>query len=556
MTRRRFLMLSTTMAVFAAWIVGVWWTYGEITTRTNRSQLQSKAEQVLGRAERTLDLVVTAQAQTLVAGGANCTPGGVRGLQQVVYGVASLADLLHVTEAGYCSAFEGLSPPPPSADERAGWSAARNEHLRIGFFDQEARSVMAISWEIASGQALIGVVDTEALLFDVLPPPLRRSAEVSLRLRDGRPVARFLTADAAARALRGLPRETFAAVSERYPLRVEIDIDRKALVAWRHGAPDWLVALGGLLGLGIGVVVAKAVFGRADLEREAFDRAVRVGEVTAYFQPIIDLQTGALTGCEALARWVKPSGEMISPARFIPMVERTGRADMLLERVLAEAGRSLGPALERIDRFRLGVNVTAQQFADADFAPRFLARLERCGLKPTHMTVEVTERQALEHAEVARATSAALMRAGVLVAIDDAGTGHNGLSAMQTLNAQCLKIDKYFVDQLPENRRSRIMVDLLVNVAREFGMKSVAEGVETPTQAEALRRAGVDAGQGFLYAAAEPGDVFRARLEDAAMVRNSNATAAPALQTGEAEALAGAASADAQSLGRLQSSFG
>ena len=126
------------------------------------------------------------------------------------------------------------------------------------------------------------------------------------------------------------------------------------------------------------------------------------------------------------------------------------------------------------------------------------------------LVVEVTERQEIACGDAARQATEELNRLGVRVAIDDAGTGHNGLSSIQTLGAQFLKIDKLFIDRIAFDERNRKLVDMLIDVGRDYQMSAVAEGIEEADQIDALLSLGATEGQGFLFSPAVDGEKFNA----------------------------------------------
>jgi EAL domain-containing protein (putative c-di-GMP-specific phosphodiesterase class I) len=146
------------------------------------------------------------------------------------------------------------------------------------------------------------------------------------------------------------------------------------------------------------------------------------------------------------------------------------------------------------------------------FAKSLIALVDESGLAPRQVCIEITERQEISAPEKASAATAILRKTGFRVAIDDAGTGHNGLAAIQMLDASTLKIDKFFVDHIAHDTRSTMMIDMLVSMAERFGMKTVAEGVETQDQVDVLRQAGVDYIQGFVYARPVPANGFVSAL--------------------------------------------
>lgn len=240
--------------------------------------------------------------------------------------------------------------------------------------------------------------------------------------------------------------------------------------------------------------------------------AVERDQFVLRFQPIVELSTGRLTGAEALVRWQHPQEGEVEPADFVPLAEQLGLAPALgrtvLWRAIAQAGewsRLLG------DRpFTMSINVSAHEVADPDLVAFVADRCHAHGVDPAQVRVELTETAVLGDRSGAVARLAALRELGVTVALDDFGTGQASLSALRDLPVDVLKIDASFVSGLPRST-DRAVVALIVGLARELGLVTVAEGVETEEQAAALRDAGVDAAQGLLFGAPVTGVEF-ARL--------------------------------------------
>ena len=171
------------------------------------------------------------------------------------------------------------------------------------------------------------------------------------------------------------------------------------------------------------------------------------------------------------------------------------------------------PYLRRNKNFCLALNIGASHLLQ----PRFTEDLRRyvSGAKvgSRNVVIKLTEREELPDLGKARELISGLQERGYKVALDDAGTGHSGLSYVQKLGADVIKIDKLFVDSVMTERSARVLVELLVNLARELGMTTVAEGIETREQADLLRELGVDRGQGFLVSPPVNGAQFQAMLD-------------------------------------------
>lgn len=253
--------------------------------------------------------------------------------------------------------------------------------------------------------------------------------------------------------------------------------------------------------------LTRIVQGRYRFEAELRD-AVANKEFKAVFQPKICFETGRILGAEALARWRRPNGKLISPATFIPVAEQAGLIDAIGMQILeaaCEAARSW--QLEGFD-LTVAVNVSPSQFQRHDLTDAIMAVLRRTGLHPNRLELEITESMAVsDPARVAEFISP-LRAMGTKLAIDDFGTGHSNLATLTQLPFDVFKIDRQFVSALETDRQAPAIVEMILAMAETLGLKTVAEGVETTRQAEFLRRRGCTMAQGFLYSPGLPETAF------------------------------------------------
>lgn len=226
-------------------------------------------------------------------------------------------------------------------------------------------------------------------------------------------------------------------------------------------------------------------------------------DVIAHYQPIVDLVTNRMVGCEALARWCAADGSVRPPDDQIAAIEADPeRAGALVEDVLRCIGRDLGAFLERTRDFYVSFNTPPILLGDG----RGLQRMEKAGLIGLipRLVVEITERQALS--EVGRAAIRAGRAIGLRVALDDFGTGQSGMQQLIGLEIDTLKIDRSFVVPLNRDISAERLIRAIVAFAAILRQKVLAEGVETREQALFLRAAGVDYGQGWYWAKAMPAE--------------------------------------------------
>ncbi len=256
-----------------------------------------------------------------------------------------------------------------------------------------------------------------------------------------------------------------------------------------------------MLGLAFGSLLAGAAVRRTDPVSE-IDRALAENEFKPFLQPIVSLKTGEIVGCEVLVRWIKRDGSMEMPQRFIRQAEDSGRIVPLTHHLVSESLEQLRSWMNLKTHFKVAFNVYPGHLMSEGFVQEFAALVDASGAGRGQVVIELTERQELADLKAAAERIAELRDLGFKVAIDDAGTGHSGLSYLQRLGVNIVKIDKLFVDSIEYDHSARVIVDMLVRVAGELGMTTVAEGVERTEQVAALKACGVDEIQGFLISPA------------------------------------------------------
>jgi diguanylate cyclase (GGDEF)-like protein len=226
------------------------------------------------------------------------------------------------------------------------------------------------------------------------------------------------------------------------------------------------------------------------------------------YQPIFDASTGALAGVEALLRWRHALLGAISPAEFIPLAERSGDMITLGLWVLREACR-FGAGFERAELPAMSVNVSVQQLLYPSFADDLASVLRDTDLEGDRLTLEITESVFITDFERIAAVFRKIEPMGVRIAIDDFGTGYSSLSYLQRLPAKLLKLDGSFVSALDSGGAP--ILEAGISLARAFGMRVIAEGVESQEQLVALLGMGVDAVQGYLLGMPQDGNELRSR---------------------------------------------
>ncbi len=238
---------------------------------------------------------------------------------------------------------------------------------------------------------------------------------------------------------------------------------------------------------------------RIDLE---FDLrwALEGGQFRLVYQPIYNLDDLSLVGVEALLRWDRPAGEDVGPDEFVPILEQTGHIKEVGRWVLGEACRQMADWHAHGNTLDISVNVSGRQLDDDAVVGHIAEALADSGLDPHYLIVEVTETALMRNADATAERLRAVKALGARIAIDDFGTGYSSLAYLQRFPVDCLKIDRSFTNAITASPESKALIGTLVQLGRDLGLTTLAEGVETPIQMSHLRDQHVDEAQGFLLA--------------------------------------------------------
>jgi sensor c-di-GMP phosphodiesterase-like protein len=262
--------------------------------------------------------------------------------------------------------------------------------------------------------------------------------------------------------------------------------------------------------LGVGVASAFHFLVRWQGSVPALLRAaLRRDEFYLVYQPVVRLDTRQCVGAEALLRWRRRDGKVIRPDLFIPIAEEAGIITSITRRVLALVERDVPAMVTAFPHLRISLNLSPCDLKSGAIVKQLSDLMRRSGIKPGNLHVEATERSLID-VELVTTVIQEIRAAGIGVAIDDFGTGYSCLSYLATLNVDCLKIDKSFVDTIGTLAPTNSVVPHIIEMAKSLNLEIVAEGVESEAQAQFLRERGVQLAQGWLFAKPmEPKDFVR-----------------------------------------------
>jgi EAL domain-containing protein (putative c-di-GMP-specific phosphodiesterase class I) len=254
-----------------------------------------------------------------------------------------------------------------------------------------------------------------------------------------------------------------------------------------------------------------------DLQREKvmvgeFDRALAAGEFQMYLQPQVAVDNHGILGAEALVRWDHPVRGMIPPSEFIPVFEKSGYIPRLDRYMWELACRQLRKWKdEGRENLHISVNISPKDFYFVDIYETFTSLVERYGVSPTNLKLEITETALMEEVSKQMDLLRRLRDYGFHVEIDDFGSGYSSLNTLKDIEVDVLKLDMGFLRQTSHEERSKTIMNAVINMSKNLGLTVVTEGVETAEQVAYLTEAGCDVFQGYYFARPMPVTEFESK---------------------------------------------
>jgi EAL domain-containing protein (putative c-di-GMP-specific phosphodiesterase class I) len=246
---------------------------------------------------------------------------------------------------------------------------------------------------------------------------------------------------------------------------------------------------------------------RALVAHSEIEQGIRFGlehdQFVPYFEPQVDLATGAITGFEVLARWNHPLSGIIGPDVFIPVAEEIGAIGRLSEKIIRTA---LSQAASWDSSISISVNISPRQLADSWLAQRIVRLLTETGFPAERLVVEITESSLFADLELARSIVTSLKNQGIRLALDDFGTGFSSLSHLRSLPFDVIKIDRSFVATIHRDRESAAIVRAVTTLANAIGVPVTVEGIENAETHDAVIGFGCAVGQGWYFGKPMTGD--------------------------------------------------
>jgi EAL domain-containing protein (putative c-di-GMP-specific phosphodiesterase class I) len=500
------LMLLAAIAAFLP-VMAVDFVLDSYVRVRERALLQQSADAVATRVQATAYEAIASLRRILADSPSLCTPSFIANVHRQMEQSLYLKQVLVENADGvqYCDAlgkdvkYSPLSHPLSVPNQTETIEVAKYADLRM--------PALKVTQAFGSTRKVSAFVPILAAEPDSLLSGLKPTSMVRVALTDGAEIV--TVGDPKAYDGRGnveyVTAESFAG---ELPIRVTAAVPF-AIVRADYGDLDASFTVVAALLCGAFLILALQYVRRSDLPAFDLERAIAAGELKPYYQPVINLRTGALAGCEVLCRWEKKNGEVVPPGAFIDYAEVTGLALPMTVSLMQQVKADLSGLCGEMPDIKISINLFEGHFRDGNVVDDVHTIFANSAIGFRQLVFEITERKPLEKMAQAQSVIAGLHALGCRLAMDDAGTGHSNLAYLQTLGVDVVKIDRVFVDMIKPEGAAVPVLDGLIAMARDLGTEIVAEGVETEAQALYLRARGVVQAQGYLFAPALKAGAFR-----------------------------------------------
>lgn len=450
-----------------------------------------------------------------------CAPTFVSNVQKQLRSEIYLKQILveNLNGVQYCDGYQQTLSYSVLSSELA--IPGTSESLTVVQLEGEATPSLKVAALVGGARTVSAFVYISPRLFSGIPKELAPATGLRVRLTDGTDIINFGD-------IQSFKDETVRnayvysrVVADALPMQIELAVPFAELRA-DYADLDIIITLFAALMSAAFLFLSFHYVRNNRLHGFDLERAINNGELRPYYQPVMDISSGRVSGCEVLIRWEKKGGKLVSPGVFIDYAEATGLAIPMTIKLMEQVRRDLSDLCAEQPGLKIGINLFEGHFRDTNIVDDVQVIFEDSPIGYDQLVFELTERQPLKDHTVSAAAIGGLQALGCRLAIDDAGTGHSNLEYIQTLGADIIKIDRVFVAMIGEDTKNVPVLDGFVSMANDLGVEIIAEGVETEAQALYLRQHGVREAQGFLFAPALKAKPFVALAKALPPVQSSS----------------------------------
>jgi len=504
----RYSHILTLIAAILAFVpvMGVDWLLDNYVRVRERAQLQSSLEAVSQRVENGAYDAIASLRRILTESPSRCTPTFTANVHRELQTSLYLKQVVVENSDGveYCDAFGVKIAFSPLSESLA--IPGHTETLVVGTLEGLSTPVLKVTQAFGTARlvsAFVPIISSDA---NGLLGRFRPTSMVRIELTNGTPV--MVAGDPSTFDRGDAEFVSSSVIAGELPVRIQSAVPF-AMVRADYTDLDVSFTIIACIMSGAFLVLALQYVRRSKLPAFDLERAIAASEIKPYYQPVINLKTGRLSGCEVLCRWEKRNGEVVMPGAFIEYAEITGLAIPMTLSLMQQVKSDLSELCIEMPDMKVSINLFEGHFRDTTIVEDVQAIFGGSSVSFRQLVFEITERFPLGNSTAAKAVIAGFHALGVRLAMDDVGTGHSNLAYMQTLGVDVIKIDRVFVDMIKSDTQTVPVLDGLISMCRDLGTDIVAEGVETEAQALYLRSRGVVMAQGFLFAPALKATAFR-----------------------------------------------
>jgi len=497
----RYSHILTLIAAILAFVpvMGVDWLLDNYVRVRERVQLQSSLEAISERIETGAYDGIASLRKILADSPSLCTPTFIANVHQEIQRSLYLKQVVVENADGvqYCDAFGMQVSYSPLSESLA--IPGHTETLAVGALAGLETPVLKVTQAFGSTRLVSAIVPIISANRSGLLSRFKPTAMVRITLTNGTPV--LVAGDTSAFDRGETDFIASSVFAGELPIRIEAAVPF-AMVRADYTDLDVSFTIIACIMSGAFLVLALQYVRRSKLPAFDLERAIAAGELKPYYQPVINLKTGKLAGCEMLCRWEKRNGDVVMPGQFIEYAEITGLAIPMTLGLMQQVRNDLADLCLEMPDMKVSINLFEGHFRDTTIVEDVQAIFGGSTVSFRQLVFEITERTPIGNSASAHTVIAGFHALGVRLAMDDVGTGHSNLAYMQTLGVDVIKIDRVFVDMIKSDTQAVPVLDGLIAMCRDLGTEIVAEGVETEAQALYLRSRGVVMAQGFLFAPA------------------------------------------------------